>query len=103
MKTLIILSFILFCVACSTQPLTEEQLYERENKEILRLEKFYADEAVCESKGGHMYIKRHMSVGKLRRNVPPRWGEQYSCMDDWALQRLLRQLQGGHQYPRGLY
>ncbi len=94
MKSLIILSFILVGVACSTQPLTEAQLYERENKEILRVEKFYADEARCKAQGGTMYIKRHMSVGKLRRNVPPRWGERYTCMDDWELQRMLRQLSG---------
>lgn len=103
MKALIILSFILFCAACSMQPLTEAQKYERENKEILRVEKFYADEAACKARGGHMYVKRHMSIGKLRRNQPPEWGERYGCMTDWELQRLLRQLQGVRQFPGGIY
>jgi len=94
MKALIILSFILFCVGCSTQPLTEEQIYERENRKTLRLEKWYTDKAICKAKGDIMYIQRHMSVGKLRRNTPPRWGERYTCMNDWEFERMMRQLQG---------
>lgn len=96
MKSLIALSAaILVCVACSTQPLTEEQLYERENREILRIEQFRTDEAICKAQGGIIFIKRHMSVGKLRRDTPPKWGEQYACMSDWDFQRIARQLQGG--------
>ena len=58
MKALIMLSFVLFCTACSMQPLTEEQKYGRENKETLRIEKYYRDAHACRKGGGMVIIER---------------------------------------------
>ena len=94
MKALIILASILFCVGCSTQQLTEEQQYDRENKETLRIEKYYKDKADCEAKGDTLYIHSHSSLSKFGRQRPPKRDESYSCMTQWELQRLIRQIQG---------
>ena len=94
MKALIILSFVLFCVGCSSQQLTEEQRYDRENKETLRIERYYRDKADCEARGDKLYVERHSGLSKFGRDKPPKWDEGYSCMTDWEFQRLIRQLQG---------
>lgn len=94
MKALIILSFVLFCVACTTTTLTEHEQYERENKKIMRVTQYYKDKATCEARGDTLYIHRHSGISKFGRDKPPKWDEHYSCMNDWDFQRIIRQLQG---------
>lgn len=94
MKVLIILASILFCVGCSTQQLTEEQQYERANKETLRIERYYRDKANCEARGDTLYIYSHTGLSKFGRQRVPKWDESYSCLTAWELQRLIRQMQG---------
>lgn len=68
---------ILLLTGCTT--LTE---YERADRENLRIEKFYLDEAVCKANGGWLEIKRHGSLTRrcMSRSCPARKGEQYRCV-----------------------
>lgn len=94
MKSLIMLLIISICVACSTQPLTEAELHERENKEILRIEQYYTDKADCEARGNTLYIEKHSNFGGSRYERPPKWHEAYSCLSSRELQRMIRNIQG---------
>lgn len=81
------LGFILgSCAGCAT--LTEEQQaeheYEVQEKELLRLEKFYNFERSCRRAGGTVQVMRR-SVGSLPHRCmweacPPNKYDQYSCV-----------------------
>lgn len=80
---LLSLVFLILLGGCASVPLTDEERYEREDREILRIEQFYREEKACRDSGGIMVIKRwgttarqHVS-GKLQ---PPRRWDSYGCM-----------------------
>ena len=67
---------------CASVPLTDEQLYERENRETLRLEQFYRDERACRRAGGFIVIKRWSNARRKssgRKLAPPGRGDTYGC------------------------
>lgn len=63
-----ILPLLLLLTACSHEPLTEDEKYDREIGEIEAKEKFLREEAACERRGGVMIYEYH-SVSK-RNEVP---------------------------------
>ena len=80
LKSMVVLILI---GGCATAPLTDEQQYERDNKETLRLEQFYRDEAACMAWGGIIVIHRWGYTIKQRTSrkmTPPRQYDTYGCM-----------------------
>ena len=64
---------------CVSAPLTEEEHYDRDDREILRLERFYRDEKACKDAGGVMVIKRWGPTIR-RKQAPPRRWDDYGCL-----------------------
>lgn len=91
MKLTFMLMFILLA-GCASAPLTEDEQYEREDREIQRLEQYYRDVADCETTGGIIVIFRHISTGRLRKNTPPRRHERYGCASVSEFQRMMRDM-----------
>ena len=81
-----------FITGCASEPLTEQQQYERDDREILRLEQYHKDVANCEASGGMIHIDRYMSGGRFNKNKPPRRDERYGCVGPGDYQRMMRQL-----------
>jgi len=81
MKSTLLHVFMLLSVMSCAAPLTEDEQYEKENREILRLEKFYSVVEDCKVMRGHMVIEG--SGGELAtangRIVPPGPGQKYYC------------------------
>lgn len=94
MKALIAILFILAITACSTQPLTEEEQYLRDDKEIQRIEQYHVDKANCTDAGGIWFIKGHNLSHNFRRNKIPSRSTKYGCMSRWDFNRLFRQISG---------
>jgi len=71
---------LLSVMSCAT-PLTEDEQYEKENREILRQEKFYSVVEDCKAMRGHMVIEG--SGGELAtangKIVLPGPGQKYYC------------------------
>ncbi len=79
MKILILTLFLALSIGCA--PLTEAQKYENQNREILRIEKYYKFKERCK---GTIEIKRsgylHHDCMTGRKDCPPRQGEFYTCV-----------------------
>ncbi len=80
-----LLSLVLLILlgGCASAPLTDEQQYDRDNKEILRIEKFYRDERNCLDTNGVMVIRRWGITARQRvghKLAPPRRWDTYGCM-----------------------
>ena len=82
MKMLILILLLALSIGCA--PLTETQKYEREDRETLRIEKYYRFQKACVRSRGIVEIKRHGHVPYScltgRENCPPRHGEMYTCV-----------------------
>lgn len=85
---------ILFCLTslllagCVTSTLTEseketqriERAYNRESRELERLDRWYAAEKRCKAHGGQMVIKRwRLPFGCRHGTCPPEHGDFYTC------------------------
>jgi hypothetical protein len=84
MKTIrfLILPIVLFIAGCSSTPLTEEEQFAKEDREILREEAFSAFLAECRNAGGRARIEGTGSSRsrRTRDQVPiPGPGESYWC------------------------
>lgn len=84
MRAIIICTLLLLGAGCASEPLTP---YERQDREIKRLEQFYADERSCKEQRGVILIKRRGYVPyNCRRSLcPPSRGEIYYCVDPRTL------------------
>ena len=79
MKSLHLL--LLIGVSSCMSTLTEEERYEKDDREILRLERFHQAVADCDAIHGHMVIEGSGSEpatvgGKIQRPGP---GQKYYC------------------------
>ena len=83
---------MIFTTGCASEPLTEDEQYERDDREILRLEQYYKDVINCEASGGMIHIDRYMSGGRFSKNKPPRRDERYGCMNSNEYQRMMREM-----------
>ena len=81
MKSTLLHVFMVLSVISCAAPLTEDEQYEKENREILRREKFYSVVEDCKAMRGHMVIEG--SGGELvtanGKIVPPGPGQKYYC------------------------
>ena len=70
------------CEGCSSTPLTEDQQYERDNKELLRIEAFERYAASCEAQGARVRITRHSFVPRYCMYItcPPARGDRVECV-----------------------
>jgi PBP1b-binding outer membrane lipoprotein LpoB len=92
MKYVALLLLMVLITGCASEPLTEQQQYERDDREVLRLEQYYKDVANCEASGGMMHIDRYMSGGRFNRNRPPRRDERYGCIGSRDYERMMREM-----------
>ncbi len=78
----VIISTLALTMGCSTTPLTEDQLYENENRETLRLEKFERDRMSCEQAGGMIKITRREWVPRycMYKACPPGRSDRVQCV-----------------------
>ncbi len=69
---------------CAGAPLTDEEQYERDDRETLRLEKFYRDEKACSAAGGFIIIQRWGGSRRSmsRKPLPPSRWDSYGCERD---------------------
>ncbi len=67
---------------CSTAPVSENEQFERDERELLRLEKFERDRLDCESRGGMIQIRRHEWVPRYctYRACPPSPSDRVECV-----------------------
>ncbi len=79
---LVIIGTLALTMGCSTTPLTEDQLYESENRELLRLEKFERDRQSCELAGGMIQITRKEWAPRYcaYRACPPGRSDRVECV-----------------------
>ena len=83
-KPRILLTTILatLAAACSSTPLTEQERYEKEDREILRQEAFDRFVIACRAAHGRVYISGTGSSSRQRTasGIPmPGPGEDYAC------------------------
>ena len=64
MKTI---ALILLVSVCACAPLTEDQIYDREVREIEASEKFREDEADCKRRGGIMIYNNNSATRTKRK------------------------------------
>ena len=71
--------FLAGCVTLTESEHTELR-YERESRELERLDRWYEDEAACRAHGGQMAIKRwRLPFGCRNGTCPPENGDFYTC------------------------
>ena len=73
-------------------PLTEQQQYDRADREVLRIEKYFQDEASCENNGGIMIVDRRSMHRAFGKNKPPKRHERYGCASIRDYERMMRDL-----------
>lgn len=71
--------FLAGCVTLTDSERTERR-YERQARELERLDRWYEDSAQCRAVGGKMLIKRwRLPFGCRYKACPPSHGDFYTC------------------------
>ena len=79
-----------FLVGCSTVPLTEDEIYEKENKRILIIEQHDLDIISCKNAGGVM-VYEVWSASKIKRPLRIYEMKTAKCVDpQWLLDEISR-------------
>ncbi len=81
---LLSLALLILVGGCASAPLTEDEQYKRDDKETLRLEKFYRDQRACRAGGGFIVIQRWGGSRRSmsRKPLPPSRWDSYGCERD---------------------